>query len=421
MPGTASHPTPAERAFLLHLQTLALRYFLDNQMADDGLVLDRQHNFGPRHSGHLRSTAATGMGLIAVALASAEPYRLIPHSEAVARVGRALFTAAERLPHSHGIMPHFLDGAGMTVGKDVRSTVDSAWLVAGGLWAAAYLRDAELLDQAQRLFDRIDFRYWTTPGSDPTPGLIRHGADRQGRFIAHTWDRLNGETIFLYVLAAGAGDQRAWPTDGWTALNPFFGHVAGLRFYSADLGLFVFQYGLDLLDTEAWREPGGLDLAGQAALAIEANFRHCRAEAERFETYHQYWGISAGDGPGGAGADHTYRCYAPGQEVDGTAHLTATLASVAHRPGLVLDNLLAARHDRRLSLLGRYGLANVNLDRRWVARDMVGIDAGAAVLALENYLHGNRVRNVFHTIPCVRRGLERSGFRSPAVPPARAA
>jgi hypothetical protein len=409
MPRTASDLTPAERAFLLHLQTLALRYFLDNQTVD-GQILDRQHNFGAQQLGHLRSMAATGMGLIAVALAAAEPFRLIPRSEAVARIGRALVTAAERLPYILGIMPHFLDGAGTPVGKDVCSTIDSAWLVAGGLWASTFLGDAELQDHAQRLYDRIDFRHWTTPASEPVPGLIRHGADRQGRFLPHSWDRLNGETIFLYVLAAGAEDRRAWPAAGWPALRPFFGNVAGMRFISADLGLFVFQYGLDLLDLEAWRQPGGLDLAGQATLATEANFRYCRAEAERFETFRHYWGISAGDGPSDGGADHTYRCYAPGHDLDGTAHLTATLASVAHRPGLVLDNLLAARQDRRLSLLGRYGFANVNLDRRWAARDMVGIDAGAAVLALDNYLCADRVRLVFHQLPAVARGLERLGF-----------
>jgi hypothetical protein len=41
---------------------------------------------------------------------------------------------------------------------------------------------------------------------------------------------------------------------------------------------------------------------------------------------------------------------------------------------------------------------------------MVGIDAGAAVLALDNYLMENRVRAVFHELPCVRRGLESLGF-----------
>ena len=82
-----------------------------------------------------------------------------------------------------------------------------------------------------------------------------------------------------------------------------------------------------------------------------------------------------------------------------------------------LRNLHEAERDGRLGAHGRYGLSSVNLDRGWVGRDMVGIDAGAAVLALDNHLNENRVRNVFHTIPCVQRGLERSGFQAPLRPP----
>jgi hypothetical protein len=78
--------------------------------------------------------------------------------------------------------------------------------------------------------------------------------------------------------------------------------------------------------------------------------------------------------------------------------------------------LLAARHDRRLAPLGRYGFSNINLDRCWVGRDMVGIDAGAAVLALDNYLFANRVRDVFHGLPAVIRGLDRLGFSRVADP-----
>src|SRR4051794_25104228 len=172
MPWTASELPAADRALLLHLQARACRYFLDNQAAD-GLVLDRQANFGPRRAGGWRSTAATGMGLVALALASAAPLRLVSRADAAARVGRALRAALGRLPHTRGILPHFTDAAGEPAGFDARSTVDSAWLVAGALWAAAFLGDGALEDLAGRLYDRIDWRYWTVPGS----GLLRHGGD----------------------------------------------------------------------------------------------------------------------------------------------------------------------------------------------------------------------------------------------------
>jgi hypothetical protein len=66
-------------------------------------------------------------------------------------------------------------------------------------------------------------------------------------------------------------------------------------------------------------------------------------------------------------------------------------------------------------MLGRYGFSSVNVDHGWVGRDMVGIDAGAAVLALDNFLAANRVRNVFHELACVGRGLDRLGFKRLAV------
>jgi hypothetical protein len=400
---------PADRRFLLQLQRQALEYFLDNHTAH-GLVLDRQHNFGPRHLPDLCSTAATGMGFIALALASAPPHRLLNPADAARRIRTGLETALERLPQVEGILPHFVDARTEDVwGADAFSTVDSAWLIAGALWAAAFLRDAELENQAARLYDRVDWHYWTAPADPRSNGLLRHGKDRNGCFLPCTWDRVNGETAFLYVLAAGAADGRAVGADSWTALRPFYGTVAGLRFNNADLGLFVFQYGLDLLDLRRWRAPGDVDLLSEAAVATEANRLACRDLAEVFATYQRYWGLSAGDGPGNL-ADE-YRTYAPAGPVDGTAHVTATLASVAHAPAAVLENLYAADQETRLPPRGRYGFSNINVDRGWVSRDMVGIDAGAAVLALDNYLEEDRVRLVFAELPCVRRGLQRLGFR----------
>jgi hypothetical protein len=401
---------------LLRLQHQALQYFLDNQLPH-GLVLDRQHNHGPRRAHGWCSTAATGMGFIALALAAAPPYRLLTPHAAAWRIRTGLEAALDRLPHDHGVMPHFVDSAtGAVRGADRCSTVDSSWFLAGALWAAAFLQDRKLEALATRLYDRVNWHYWAAPDGPGTRGLLRHGKGSDGRFLACSWDRLNGETAFMYVLAAGAAEGHAVSADSWAALRPFYGRVAGLRFNNADLGLFVFQYGLDLLDLRRWRAPGAVDLWAEARLATQANHRSCRQAAARFATYRRYWGLSAGDGPGETPQTDVYRCYAPAGPVDGTAHVTATLAAVSHAPAAVLENLRAAQHDRGLNAAGRYGFSNVNVDRHWVSRDMVGIDAGAAVLALDNYLMDDRVRGVFHGLPCARRGLERLRFtRTPAA------
>ncbi len=406
MPRTAGGSTldSSDRAFLLGLQRRALDYFLDNQAAN-GLMLDRQANHGRRRPHGLCSLTASGMSFVALALASAPPYRLLTPRDAASRIAAGLRTALETLPHDRGIVPHFVHSAtGAVHGWDFLSTVESSWLLAGGMWAAAFLRDGELESLAARLYDRVDWCYWAAP-----TGLLWHGQGRDGRFLPCCWDRLNGETVVLYVLACGAEEGRALPANSWDALQSFHGTVAGHRFNNADLGLFVFQYGLDLLDLRAWRRPGDFDLWTEAGTAAIANEAACRAAAAQHVTYRHFWGLSAGDGPPeDPGEDHAYRDYAPAGPIDGTAHLTAALASVAHHPAGVLRNLHAGCDAD--SLLGRYGLSSVNLDRGWAARDMVGIDAGAAVLALDNYLVDDRVRTVFHALPCVRRGLERFGF-----------
>lgn len=417
---TSATLAPADRGFLLRLQHQALQYFLENQVSR-GLVLDRQRNHGSLHAEGLCSLAATGMGFIALALAAAPPYRLLTPQLAAQRIGAGLQTALDHLPHDHGVVPHFVDAAtGAVQGADYFSTVESAWLVAGALWAAAFLQDPDVETLARRLYDRVDWHYWTAPDSPQANGLLRHGKGRDQKFLGCCWDRLNGETVFMYVLAAGAGERRALPAASWKALQPFYGTVAGLRFNNADLGLFVFQYGLDLLDLQSWRAPGEVDLWAEARLATLANQQACRAAAHTFTTYQRLWGLSAGDGPGHPAVPDAYRAYAPAGPIDGTAHVTATLASVAHHPEAVLHNLYEAQHDRQLTARGRYGFSTLNVDQSWVGRDMLGIDAGAAVLALDNYLMAGRVRGVFHSLPCIRQGLNRFGFLPQSGPSSQA-
>jgi hypothetical protein len=402
-------PTLDEKEFLIGLEREGLRYFLENQ-SDNGLILDRQRNHGDRYTHGACSTSSTGMGLIALGLASSPHFRMLSESDALTRARHALRTALMQLPHDHGIVPHFIHSAsGHVQGSDARSTIDSAWLAAGGLWAAAWFGDAELSDLATEFYERIDWGYWST-AANGEPAPLRHGKCGEGHFLGSTWDRVNGETIFMYVLAAGAAAEKALGTESWQALRPFYGSVAGHYFNNADLGLFVFQYGLDLLDMHRWRHPAWGDLWQEARTATAANLRSCRLASDRFQTYRRFWGLSAGDGPPDDGPEDIYRCYSPSSQVDGTAHVSATAAAVAHNLGAVLKNLSDAQAERNLTVRGRYGFSNVNVDRAWVSRDMIGIDAGALVLAIDNYLTEGRVRSVFHSIEIVERGLERLGF-----------
>ncbi len=410
------------KRLLMQVQRNALSYFLDNQL-EHGLILDRQTNRGALRVEGLCSTSATGMGLIAIALASTPEYGLISRKDAAGRLRKAL-DAAHRLPHNHGIMPHFTKCDGVTpVGSDQLATIDSAWLIAGGLLAAQFpwLKDCRGL--ARQLFDRVDWRFWTVaarlgdiskqPGdmndtlrSRADGDWLLHGARDNGTFLPSHWDLLNAETAFMYALATGGRPGRGVRTDIWGKLKALYDTTGGDT--SRGFGLFVHQYSIELINFSKICLPDGFNLQSACRAGVERNYRVSRAEGGRFKTFRVFWGLSAGDGPPAVdgGADE-YRAYGPSEppSIDGTAHVMATVASVRLAPHRVLENMCAAQLVP--GMFGRYGYSNVNLDRNWLSRDVVGIDAGAAVMALDNALHGNRLPEIFHRVPPIQSAIAR--------------
>lgn len=391
---------------LLHdLSRRGILYFLDNQL-DSGLILDRQSNHGAttgagwastgdgwaNTADGWASTAATGMGLIAIALAALPPYSLIDRREASRRISRALALGNGRVPRIDGIMPHFLDIKTLVPrGSDAYSTVDTAWLIAGGLVAAKLLGSSRLRNRAYALYRGIDWRSWSKDN------LIRHGADEKGNRFSATWDRLNAETAFMYLLAIGAPEPLALAPESMRSLKSFVGKAGSHEFASADLGLFTSQYSLEILDPSLMTG-SAIDLAETARKAIRANQEVCLSASRRFTTYRKVWGLSAGDGPDG------YQDYGP-EKIDGTAHVTATIGSLAWAPELVMENIHKALALEGVS--GRYGLSNINLDRGFISPDVVGIDIGMALMACDNLLHGSRIKEAFHSLACIRTAIAR--------------
>lgn len=416
---------PRNKRLLFEYQLHALSYFLENQLPH-GLILDRQANHGPRRFDGLCSTSATGMGLVAIALASSPEYRLISRDDAHQRIARGI-DAAFRLPHLRGIMPHFTTSDGVTVvGSDTLATIDSAWLIAGCMLATQFPGMESLKPQALKLYNRVDWRYWTIAcriadlrkqAGDMNETIERrakghwllHGQRRDGTFLPSHWDLLNAETAFMYVLGAGASRRKR--------LSPrIFDEMVDARNTAPDdtdntaLGLFVSQYSLELIDFSQVALPGGINLQSECRKGVRANHRASGLWSAAYKTYRMFWGMSAGDGPPALpdepGKPDEYRAYGAKEPppVDGTGHVMATVASVRLEPGLVLHNMRATTRHRRM--VGRYGYSNVNLDRKWVSRDVVGIDVGAACMALDNALHRNRLPRLFARVEPVARAIK---------------
>jgi hypothetical protein len=387
------------------LENQAIKYFLDNQ-TESGLIFDRQTNFGQTNKSPWISLSATGMGLIAIALASGPNHHLITRAEAIARVRKALL-AAKSVPAIHGMMPHFFDPVTLKwQSNDQVSTIDSSWLIAGGLWAAKYLKDDSLEQLADELYNRVDWDYWANTDTASGAPVLCMGMDEKGNHWKSLWDRINSEAAFMYIMAIGARNH-ALPPSAWAALKPYNKKVAGVDLAGGDLGLFAFQYSNELMDLNAYKG-NKVDLYSEAIKGARANYAFCRELAGQYKTYGHFWGLSAGDGPPAKGqSGDPYRAYAPNTDVDGTAHVMATLASIDVAPDLVLANVKEADALTSPQMHGRYGFSNINLDKNWVSSDVVGIDVGAAVMALENTLNNNEVRKVWQELPCSKRAAAR--------------
>jgi len=197
------------------------------------------------------------------------------------------------------------------------------------------------------------------------------------------------------------------PTACWDAWARPQGDYAGHRTFTAG-PLFEHQYSQAFVDFRGLQDRLGFDYWQSSVEATLANRQFCIDQAHRFHTYSdEVWGLSACDGPGG------YRAYGapPGHiEQDGTVAPLSVVASVPFTPELCISAMRTIQAEYATKVWGRYGFCDgFSVDRNWYDHDVIGIDAGCALLMLENY-HSGLVWQLLGQDPAVRRGLETAGF-----------
>ena len=124
--------------------------------------------------------------------------------------------------------------------------------------------------------------------------------------------------------------------------------------------------------------------------------------------YHGFWGISATDTP-----EDGYSAYsAPPGEIheDGTIDPQSVVAAVMLRPELALPTLAALRAWKKPGVYGSYSFSTAfNPSRAWRSTDLIGIDAGMGLLALENHRSG-LIWKLMGRTAVVRRGMQAAGL-----------
>lgn len=425
MPDAADR-SPDDDAFLDELERRTFAWFLDHTDPATGRTPDRTPD--PAFA----SIAAIGFGLTGYGIGAERGW--ITRAEAVARTAATLDALLALPQHAgpdagghRGFFYHFLDlRTGLRYGGCELSSVDTALLMGGVLFAAAYF-DADdpaeraVREAAKTLYARVD---WTFLQSEPP--LVSMGWTPEHGHLSAQWRGYN-EAMLVVLLALGSPThpvgEDAWPA--WCATyDRAWGRYGGEQ-HLAFGPLFGHQYSHLWVDfagiADPWCRAHGLDYAENSRRAAVAQQRHAIDNPGGWDGYGaDFWGLTACDGPGGApgvpAAVHgvplrDYSARGAGLTDafdDGTVAPTGAAGMVAFAPGIVVPTLRAMAG--RPGLYGPYGFADAaNPTVGWTAGTQLGIDQGPILGMTENHRSG-LVWRTMRSSPHLRRGLERAGF-----------
>ncbi len=436
-----------EAALLDDVQRRTFHYFWDLADPNTHLVPDR----APTPS--FSSIAAVGFGLTAYGIGAERGF--VTREAAAQRTLATLqsMLALKQGPDArgvsgyHGFFYHFLD---MKTGERFEtvelSTVDTALLVAGALFAQSYFdrddpTEKAIREAAETLYARID---WTWEQVRP-PAISMGWTPEQG-FHTYDWRGLN-EAMIVILLALGSPthpvDPGAWSeyhkTDRWASFYgqdhftfpPLFGHQYSEVWidFRGIQDPVVKEHGID------WFENSRRASIAQHAYAVE-NPGQWRDYGDRI------WGLSACDGPMDAtvtidGRPRTFHSYtARGADSgdirdDGTIAPTAAVSSIVFTPELSIPAIREMSTRYGMNLYSTYGFLDafnptlrtaeqlkhgrVVPAQGWFDVDYLGIDEGPILAMIENYRSG-LVWKTMRKNPHVVAGLKRAGFAGGWLP-----
>jgi len=357
-------------------------------------------------SNNVASIAATGYELAALPVGVARGW--ITSKQGYSRALATLRFFDAKAPNNHGFYFHFVDKkTGARVWNCELSSIDTALLIMGARTAGDYWHGTEVAVLANHLTDRVDWKWMETDGgSKPLETAPSMGWYPNKGFIASRWQGYN-EGIYLYWLALGSKTHPI-PPSAWDRWNVDRKNVEGYVVPGGPRPLFMAEMASGFVNVSGMRDRQGRDWWALWRNAVLADHAFCRRNPDHLKTFAEgYWGVSANDmaPPQGYGA---------GSPVsggnDGTSSPTSMLSSILFSPNLANHALkrLSGKHSARLK--GRYGFSDAfNVDKNWYDRDVLGIDLGMLLLAIENHRSG-LIWEMMRSDTAVQMGLKLAGF-----------
>jgi hypothetical protein len=419
------------------LQRDAFRYFLNETNPANGLVPDRTRADVPARARNApASIAAVGFALAAYPLGVERGFltraEAVERTLATLRFFRTSPQGAEPDATGHkGFYYHFLDmQCGRRAGQCELSTIDTTFLLAGMLAAAAYFNqdsadEREIRTLADALYRRTDWQWARNGGA-----TVTHGWKPEGGFLKYRWEGYD-EALLLYALGLGsptyplpAESYAAWTcTHQWKEI---YGHeflYAGPFFIHQFSHLWIDFRGIQ----DEFMRGRGIDYFENSRRATLVQQQYAVRNPLEFDGYGEhFWGLTASDGPSWTtrrirGVERRFFDYlargAPYGPDDGTVAPWGVLASLPFAPAVVLGTV---RHFQEVypEVMGKYCFkcsfnptftAETPGQPSWTSAYHYGINLGPIVLMIENHRSGLPWR-LMRGCPYLVTGLRRAGF-----------
>jgi hypothetical protein len=413
------------------LQWTTILYYLHETNPENGLVRDKTDPAAPS------SIAAIGMALatVPVVVERGVLFRPFAAKQALRRL-RFLYSLPQGPEPDaagyKGFFYHFLDmESGRRVWQCELSTIDSAFLFAGMLTAAAYFDqdtadEAEVRRLADALYRRADWNWARNGGA-----TLTHGWRPESGFLPYHWEGYD-EGLLLYVLGLGSPTYPL-PPESYTA---FCATYEWKQIYGRELlysgPLFTHQFSHLWIDfrglQDAYMRERGSDYFENSRQATFVQQAYAIHNPLQFAGYCEHcWGFTACDGPGWGkrvveGVEREFYGYhargAPFGPDDGTVAPWVVVASLPFAPEIVVPTVCHFDGMKLGAKARRYGFkrsfnhtfrADDSPTGWWVSPYYYGIDQGPVALMIENYRTG-LIWDITRRCPYFADGLRRAGF-----------
>lgn len=395
---------PQGQALFDELSKKAVKFFWEQSNPKTGLTKDRAANFAATDEYIVASVAATGYALAAYAIGDRRHW--LDHQAALERSRMTVDWLNNHGLKEHGWFFHFVDWRnGERHWNSEASSIDTGLLLAGEIIAEQEFKDPKLTELVNKTFSNIDWKWMLTDGGKkPDETTLSMGWHPEDGFINARWNA-QYESSFLNLIALGASKEI--PEDLWSSIRrePIF--KIHRDKYIIGQAIFLHQMSQLFVDFKSKRDGLGYDYWVEGRNACLAQKAYAIENPKGFKGYGaDFWGLNAGDAPSG----YVVNGVPPGTGGDdGTVSPTGAIASIIYDRQGALE---VANHISKdfPEAMGIYGFSNgINPTHNWHGPDVIGIDLGMELLAIESDRDG-LPQKLSGSSPIYIEGLRRAGF-----------